>query len=95
MRLVSSNNNVNSRLSRPLRLQQANSAASSMMLQLQIPENNHLAFVLEQHQARSNKEAICGWLFVQNRDQPINQESYTRLLERLRKKLNALDTEIY
>ncbi len=94
MRLVSNNNTIQSPLNQPLRLQQADSVANSMMLQLQIPIGNHLAFVLEQHQARSNKEAICGWLLVQNKHQPINQECYKRLLERLRQTLWELNAGI-
>jgi hypothetical protein len=88
MSIQTANNKMEAIVNERLRLQRAYSAANSMMLQLQIPEGNHLLFALDQPQARDNKDAICHWLLVQNKWQLIDQSSYVELRGKLRSVLS-------
>ena len=62
-----------------LRMQRASSAAASIMYKLNIPEGTQLAFILNQPSAKTNKEAISGWILGQTSWQLVDEQSYNEL----------------
>ena len=76
-----------------LSVQRAMSAASSMMVQLNIQPGSQLRFILGQPKASSNQEAICYWLIEKQNGQLVDEASYPHLLNELRTCLQNLELD--
>ncbi len=85
-------NTMESLLNQRLRLQKAYSAANSLMMQLQIPEGNHLLYVLGYPSASDNKDAISQWILDMDSSLVITNESYLNLKRKLRCVLSDFNT---
>lgn len=70
-------------------------AANWMMLELNIPNGNHLGFLLGHPNAVSNQEAIQKWVHVESGGVMVDEQIYSHLLSKLKTKLMSLCEATY
>ncbi|GEM_PF-2734435 len=84
---------VDSKKEQKLRLALAQTVASNVMHQLQIPDGNHLVFALDQPRQVTNRDAIVRWVLPMINSRGVSREQYESLRVKLRSLLEDSQRE--
>ena len=86
-------NLVNRENEKKLRLALAQTVASNIMHQLQIPDGNHMVFALDQSCQVTNRDAIASWVLPMIDSRGVSSEQYESLRVKLRSLLEDSQRE--